>query len=192
MKCSLKPWSIRILKLERTDIEGEDLQLESAPKCAKSIQYVVLKNIQPWMSWSAASVLGSLSHNSPASRPRAIVCSQFRRDSIRGRASWKFRSDSTWNHRSQFHVKKMFPGASDVVIFCCAERIFICEYLYLDQNAQETQHSKNIYYDMEWMKQIFIYLGFSSSLISLYIRENIKKTVHVSRNFWSKRVTEIT
>lgn len=26
------------------------LQLESAPKCANSIQYVVLKNIHPWMS----------------------------------------------------------------------------------------------------------------------------------------------
>lgn len=76
-------------------------QLESAPKCAKSIQYVVLKNIQPWMSWRAASVRGSLSHKSPASNPSAIVCNQFKRDNIRGRASWKFLSVNTWNIAEQ-------------------------------------------------------------------------------------------
>jgi hypothetical protein len=68
---------------------------DKAPKCAKSIQYVVEKNIQPWISWSDSSLCSNWNHSRPARTPNAIVCTQFNFDNILGRASWKLRCDNT-------------------------------------------------------------------------------------------------
>jgi hypothetical protein len=84
---------IRLAKLE----ERRDLQELSAPKWAKSIQYVVEKNIQPWMSCKASSLRSSWNHSSPANKPNPIVCTQLSFDNILGRASWKFLCDNTLN-----------------------------------------------------------------------------------------------
>ena len=69
---------------------------DKAPKCANSIQYVVEKNIQPWMSWSDSSLCSNRNHSRPASIPSATVWTQFSLDSILGRASWKLRCDNTY------------------------------------------------------------------------------------------------
>ena len=69
---------------------------DKAPKCANNIQYVVEKNIQPWMSWSDSSLCSNWNHSRPARIPSATVCTQFSLDSILGRASWKLRCDNTY------------------------------------------------------------------------------------------------
>lgn len=59
----------------------------NAPKCAKSIQYVVEKNIHPWISCNASSLLFNWNHKSPANNPKPIVCTQLSFDNILGLAS---------------------------------------------------------------------------------------------------------
>lgn len=68
-----------------------------APKCAKSIQYVVEKNIQPWISCRDSSFLSSWNQRRPAKIPKPIVCTQLSLDNILGLASWKFLCDNTLN-----------------------------------------------------------------------------------------------
>lgn len=77
-----------------------------APKWANSIQNVVEKNIHPWMSWRASSVLGSWNQRSPAMIPSPMVWTQFSVDSMRGRASWKFLWLKTWNQVEETGMNK--------------------------------------------------------------------------------------
>ncbi len=75
----------------------DDLHEDKAPNRAKSIQYVVEKNIHPWMLVRVSSFLSTRNHKRPDMRPRPRVWIQLRRDNIRGRVTVKLRRDKTYS-----------------------------------------------------------------------------------------------